>query len=169
MSRGNGDDMSEAQERQLHGGQLQGPAGDSNAPAVLEYTAEPEEIDAPIDELAWFNSKSTSTTNLEEEDIQSKEWVLEYHKEFAAMQRPPNYGIHGHFRAFVYDDTDEWARPIVPTERLEVEGYGEMGKEQSARSKEGWLTETATRDTKESIVRDEKDSGGGGLLGRIRG
>jgi len=163
------EDMAEMQERQMHQGNLGAPAQDTNAPETLKFVAKPEEQDAPIEELEWINNKSTSTANLSEEDIRSKEWVIEYHKEFAVMDHPPVYGITGHRRAFVYDDAEEWKRPMQPAERLEVEGFGEMGKEATTRSKDGWATEVSTRDTKESIVRDEKDSGGGGLLGRIRG
>jgi len=51
---------------------------------------------------------------------------------------------------------------------LEIEGYTEIGKEATARSKDGWGVETSTKDTKESIVRGENDESGG-LLGRFRG
>ena len=51
----------------------------------------------------------------------------------------------------------------------ETEGYTEIGKEATTRSKEGWGVETSTRDTKESIVRNDEETGKGGILGRIRG
>jgi len=146
-----------------------GRPADTNAPETLKYVSKPEDIDAPVDALEWINSKSTSTANLSEEDVKSKNWRLEYHQLFAIMGKPPEYGIKGHLRAYVYDDVNEYELPLDQDEQLEVECYTEIGKESSTRSKDGWGVETSTRDTKESIVRDEEQQGGGGgLLGRFR-
>lgn len=156
-------------ERQVHQGNLQQP-GDSNAPETLKYVSKPEDIDSPVEALEWINSRSTSTTNLSEEDVRSKEWTIEYHRLMSQMQLPPAYGITGHRRAWVYDDVDEYRMPLDQNEQLETEGFAEVGKESSNRSKDGWATETATKDTKESIMRDDTDEGGSsGLLGKIRG
>lgn len=160
----------ERYEKGLHQNNLGMPGEDSNAPETLKYVAKPEDIDSPIENFEWVNSRSTSTTNLTEEDVRSKEWVIEYHRRMSLLQHPPDYGVVGHLRAYVYDDADEYALPIDEGGKMGLEGFSEVGKESSMRSKDGWATETATRDTKESIVRDENDSGGrGGLLGRIRG
>jgi hypothetical protein len=160
--------MKEQQRQAYHQGNLQGQP-DTNAPETLKYVSKPEDIESPIAALEWINSKSTSTANLSEEDVRSKEWVLEYHQLMARMERPPEYGIHGHFRAYIYDDAEEFKRPLKPKEALEIEGYTEIGKESSTRSKGGWGVETSTRDTKESIVRDqEQNSGGGGIFGVLR-
>jgi len=168
MSKQNGNAIEQQHRRQLHSGNLQGP-GDTNAPETLKYVSKPEDIDSPIEALEWINSKSTSTANLSEEDVRSKEWVLEYHQLMARMERPPEYGVTGHLRAYVYDDVSEYKKPLKSSETLEVEGYTEVGKEASTRSKDGWGVETSTRDTKESIVRDDEQSGGGGgILGRFR-
>jgi hypothetical protein len=158
----------EEQKRRIQMQQLSGHTGDSNAPETLKYVAEPEDIDSPIEALEWINSKSTSTANLEPEDVRSKEWVLEYHQLMARMERPPTYGIKGHLRAYVYDDAEEYRKPLKSADKIEVEGFTEVGKESSTRSKGGWGVETSTRDTKESIVRDENESGGSGLLGKLK-
>jgi hypothetical protein len=153
---------------QYHSGNLQG-AQDTNAPETLKYVSKPEDIDSPIEALEWINSKSTSTANYTEEDVRSKEWVLEYHLLMAKMERPPEYGVTGHLRAFVYDDVDEYRKPMKAAETLEAEGFTEVGKESSTRSKDGWGVETSTKDTKESIVRDEEDkNSSGGILGKFR-
>jgi hypothetical protein len=153
--------------RQVHAANMQG-VEDSNAPETLKYVSKPEDIESPVEALEWINSRSTSTTNLSEDDVRSKEWVIEYHRLMAQQERPPAYGIVGHRRAFMYDDIDEYKLPLSPNKELETEGYSEIGKESSARSKEGWATETSTADTKESIMRDEtQEEGGGGILDRI--
>lgn len=171
MSRQNGDVEKQRQEqfkRQVHQGNLQ-MAEDSNAPETLKYVSQPEDIESPVEALEWINSRSTSTTNLSKEDVRSKEWVIEFHRLMSKMARPPAYGITGHRRAWVYDNPDEYKLPLDHTEEMRTEGFSEIGKESSNRSKEGWATETATKDTKESIMRDDsEDGGGGGLLSRIK-
>lgn len=158
------------QRRQIHMNQVSGQAGNSNAPETLKYVSQPEDIDSPIEALEWINSKSTSTANFEPEDVRSKEWVLEYHQQIARMERPPTYGVKGHLRAYMYDDAGEFKMPLKAEEQLEVEGFTEVGKESSTRSKDGWGVETSTKDTKESIVRDEEQTGGrGGILGKFTG
>lgn len=169
MSQSERKEMQEKQWRQQMHGQNLGAANGSNAPETLKYVSKPEDIDSPVDSLEWINSKSTSTANLEPEDVESKHWVLEYHREFALMDAPPEYGVWGHLRAYAYDDANAFKMPLNPDEHLEAEGYMEVGKESSTRSKDGWGVETSTKDTKESIVRDEEnESSGGGLLGRFR-
>jgi len=169
MSKQNGD-MAEMQERQMHQGNLGAPAKDTNAPETLKFLAENgDEQEPPVDELKWLSTKSTSTAKFSSEDIRSREWIGEIHKEISTMSYPPVYGISGARRAFVYDDVEEFKAPIDASDRLAVEGYGEQAKESATRSEEGWGTEVATRDTKESIVRDEKESSAGGLWGKIKG
>lgn len=178
MSRGNGatpDREERDRERrqqtkeEVAAARLQGQGGNSNAPETLKYISKPEDIETPLEALGWINSKSTSTANLAPEDVDSKKWVLEYHQLLARVIRPPTYGIRGLRRCWAYDDPEAYAEPLEPDDMLEVEGFAEIGKESTTRSKEGWGTETATRDTRESIVRDDKsDSNGGGLLSRFR-
>lgn len=162
--------MQDQYEKQLHQGNLQIGGENSNAPETLKYVTKPEDIDSPIETIDWFNSRSASTTNLEDEDIRSKEWIIEYHRRMSLLQHPPDYGVTGHLRAYVYDDADEYKLPMNESSKMQVEGFSEVGKESSMRSKEGWATNTATAIRKESVVRDENEnSGRGGLLGRIRG
>jgi len=172
MSRGqrpNDERIAEQREHNIHQTNLSAANGDgSNAPETLKYISEKEDIDAPLAPLEWINSKSTSTANLSEEDVRSKEWVLEIHQMLARMDKPPEYGIKGHLRAFVLGSEEAYEHPMSPDERIETEGYTELGKQAFTRSKGGWGTETATRDTKESIVRGKENGGGGGLLGRFR-
>lgn len=141
---------------------------DTQAPETLKYISEPEEsVDSPTDALKWINSKSASTANLTEEDVRSKDWILEYHQLLSRMEHPPEYGLTGHLRAWAYDDTAEYRKPLSSSKLLETEGYTEIGKEATTRSKGGWGVETSTRDTKESIVRNDEESGGG-ILARLR-
>ncbi len=157
------------EEHQIHTQNLGRPEGNEDqAPSTLKYVSEPEDIDAPLDALEWINSKSASTANLEPEDVRSKEWVLEYFQLIARNEYPPEYGLTGPLRAWAYDDSEEYRKPLKPSDRLETEGYTEIGKEAKTRSKDGWGVETATRDTKESIVRGKDDDSSGGLLGRLR-
>jgi len=170
MSKSKRQQQLEQQRRdQYHSKNLGMAQGDSNAPETLKYVSKPEDIDSPVESLEWINSKSTSTANLSQEDVTSKEWVVEYHRELAMMPYPPEYGVKGHLRAFVYDDAEQYRLPLDPDAKVETEGFMEVGKESSSRSKEGWGVETSTKDTKESIVRDEEQqNSGGGLLGRFR-
>jgi hypothetical protein len=85
------------------------------------------------------------------------------------MSRPPEYGLHSHWRVWAYDDREEYETPLTPDQYLELEGFMEIGKEAATRSKEGWGVETSTRDTKESIVRNEDKQSKGGIMGRLRG
>jgi hypothetical protein len=142
---------------------------DTKAPETLKYISEPEDsVDSPADSLSWINSKSASTANLSNEDVRSKDWVLEYHQLLSRMEHPPQYGLTGHLRAWAYDDRAEYRKPLSSSDLLETEGYTEIGKEATTRSKDGWGVETSTRDTKESIVRNDEDGGSGGILGRLR-
>lgn len=169
MSRQNGEEyVDEQRKHELHTGNLHGSSDDTKAPEALKYVSKPEDIDSPIAALEWINSKSTSTANLDPEDVRSKEWVLEYHQLMARMEHPPEYGLTGHLRAYVFDDKEEYRKPLDPTDQLEVEGFTEIGKESTTRSKDGWGTETTLKDTKESIVRDDKEDSSGGILGRVR-
>lgn len=168
MSQSNGEYVKEQREHEVHTTNLAGGKNGSNAPETLKYVSKPEDIDSPIEALEWINSKSTSTANLDPEDVRSKDWVLEYHQLMARFERPPDYGLAGHLRAYVLDDKNEWAEPLAPSDMLEVEGYTEIGKESTTRSKDGWGVETSTRDTRESIVRNDSEESGGGLLGRFK-
>ena len=167
------DDVKEREERQIeaqrHASNLQRPGDDDKTPETLKYISQPEEeIESPTEALEWINTKSASTTNLSEEDVQSKPWILEYHQLLSRMEHPPEYGLSGHLRAWAYDDAAEYREALNPQELLDTEGFAEIGKLAIRRSKDGWGVETSTKDTKESIVRDNKDSKGGirGLLSR---
>lgn len=163
-------EMETQRRHQHHSSNLARPPNDDDQqPQTLKYVSEPEDVDTPLDQLEWINSKSASTANFEEEDVRSKEWVLEYHQLIAKMARPPEYGLTGHLRAWAFDNQDAFEKPLAPDEELDVEGFSEIGKEASTRSKEGWGVETSTRDTKESIVRDGSGNNSGGLLGKLRG
>lgn len=161
------DEIEEQFKRSVHQGNLQ-MAEDSNAPETLKYVSKPEDIESPVESLEWINSRSTSTTNLSGDDVRSKEWVIEYHRLMSKIPHPPSYGIKRHRRAWVYDSRDEFKAPLDSSDELETEGFSEIGKESSHRSEDGWATETATKDTKESIMRDDGEDDSGGLLSRIK-
>lgn len=167
------DDVKERDDRQIeaqrHATNLQRPGDDDKTPETLKYISQPEEeIESPTEALEWINTKSASTANLNKEDVQSKPWILEYHQLLSRMEHPPEYGLSGHLRAWAYDAADEYRDPLSTSEMLDVEGFSEVGKLAITRSKDGWGVETSTKDTKESIVRDGKESKSGlrGLLSR---
>jgi hypothetical protein len=163
------DAYEEQREHETHMANLQANGqGMDRAPETLKYISEPEKIDSPSDGLEWLNSKAASTTNLSEEDVRSKEWVVEYFQLLARMELPPHYGLHGHRRAWAYGDIDEFKRPLTPDNKLDIEGFSELGKEASHRSKDGWGVQEATKDRKESVVRKDEANTSGGLLGRFR-
>lgn len=146
----------------------QAGAGEGQTPETLKYISEPEEsVSSPTEALNWINSKSASTANLSSEDIRSKDWILEYHQLLSRMEHPPVYGLKGHLRAWAYDDVSEYREPLNSSKLLQTEGYTEIGKEATTRSREGWGVETSTSHTSESIVRNNETKSGG-ILGRIR-
>lgn len=146
----------------------QSPDGKHDSPATLQYISEPEDVETPVDAVSWANSKTASTANLSEEDVKSKSWVIEYHQLIGKCAHPPEYGLTGPLRAWAYDDYTEWRTPLDARDDLKLEGFSETAKEAKTRSKDGWGVETATRDTKESIVRGNESESGGGLLGRFK-
>jgi len=160
--------MEEQREAQRHNANLQRPGEDDKTPETLKYISQPEEeIESPTEALEWINTKSASTANLSDADVESKPWILEYHQLLSRMEHPPEYGLSGHLRAWAYDDSGEYREALDPQEMLDTEGFAEVGKLALTRSKDGWGVETATKDTKESIVRDG-DNKAGGLLGKLR-
>lgn len=171
MSRANGD-YEEAREReferQVHSNGLARQNPERDAPETLKYVSEPEDIDSPSDALAWINSKSASTTNLSNEDVRSEEWVIQYFQLLARMNKPPHYGISGHRRAWAHGDLDAFERPLEPDDKLEFEGFAELGNLTTRKSEDGWGVETSTRDTTESIMRKDEAESNSGILGRFR-
>ena len=164
------DAIQEQHERQMHQQNFGRPNDGSNAPETLKYVTKPEDIENVIPEMGWVNSTSPSTANFSSDDVKSKEWVIEYARLLAQMQHPPEYGITGHRRAFVYDDVNESKQPLDPGDMTQVEGFAEIGKHALTRGEDGWAVKTSTRDTKESIVHDENEkNSGGGILSRLRG
>lgn len=176
MSRRNGhqEPKRDPEDQELHGVNVRRPPDDEGrGPETLKFIAEPDdEVEPPVDGLGWLSGKSISTANFEEEDVRSREWVIEFYALLSQLERPTAEGLSGHRRAWAFDDPDATAEPLSPTEQLQVHGAGEVGKEAATRAKEGWATETGTADTRESIVRNPDDEGQdsrGGILSRIRG
>lgn len=154
-------------QQQLHAQALNRP-DDEDGPATTRYISE-EDDDAPVDGLAWMLSKTASTTNLTEERVQGDEWELEIATLLSLQAYPPSYGLTGSWRAWAHADPSADRRPLEQLDRVGVEGFKKRGKDARHRSKDGWGVETSTRDTKESIVRDDREeSGGGGILSRLR-
>jgi hypothetical protein len=142
--------------------------GSTGAPETLKYVSDPEDLDSPAEALEWINSKSASTTNLDHDDVRSKEWVVEYFQLLARMDKPPHYGVHGWRRAWARGDIDGREEPLEPGDALTFEGFGELGKLTTKKSEDGWGVETSTRDTKESIMRKDEQESSGGIIDRFR-
>lgn len=171
MPKSNGD-MERAREkdfeRQVHSSALARKNQERDAPETLKYVSEPEDIDSPAEALAWINSKSASTTNLSNEDVRSEEWVIQYFQLLARMNKPPHYGISGHRRAWAHGDLAAFERPLEPDDKLEFEGFAELGNLTTKKSEDGWGVETSTRDTTESIMRKDDGESKSGWFGRFR-
>lgn len=168
----NGEDAERARERerehQLHQANLGRQDGERGAHEILKYISEGD-VDEPSGVLSWFTSKISSTSNLGADDVKSREWRQEYQQLMARMERPPHYGTFGHRRAWARGAREGYREPLEPDDALAFEGYTEAGKMTLHKSKQGWGTETATRDVKESYVRKEdRKEAGGGLLSRFR-
>lgn len=155
-------------ERQVHQGNLQVGDGGATGPEVLEYVSKLDGVDTPVESVDWMNNPSASTTKLSEEDTKSREWEIEFYLTMAPQGHPPKEGVTGALRAYVYDEPGESKTPLSQEELMELLGYGTTGKDSAKRSEGGWATETSTRDTNESIIRDDNGDGGrSGLLGRF--
>lgn len=167
----NAEEVKEERERQrrqqLHAQALNRP-DDDDGPATTRYISE-EDDDAPVDGLSWMLSKTASTTNLSKERVEGDEWELEIATLLSLQAYPPAYGLAGSWRAWAHDDPAADRKPLEQLDRVQTEGFKKRGKDARHRSKDGCGVETSTRDTKESIVRDNReDSGGGGILSRLR-
>jgi len=163
------------EDQELHGANVsRRRPEDDDAPEALKYMADPsDDVEAPVDGLEWLNSKSTSTSKFTPEDTESREWVIEYDILLAKQPYPPKEGLTGHLRAWAADDPTEAKDPLSTAEILQIEAAAETGKEASTRAREGWASETALSDTRESIVRNPDDERGGsgkrgGLMSKLR-
>jgi len=156
-------------EQQLHAQHLAQAGDDDKGPETTRYISE-EEADGPVRGLDWMLSKTASTTNLEDERVEGDEWQIEIAAMLSRAAYPPPYGLTGSWRAWAHDDLDAALPAIDELEDVELEGFKQRGKDARHRSKGGWGVETSTRDTKESIVRDDRETNSsGGLLSRLRG
>lgn len=164
------------EDQELHGANVsrrRRAPEDDEAPEALKYMADPADaVEAPVDGLEWLNSKSTSTSKFTPEDTESREWVIEYDIMLAKQPYPTEEGLSGHLRAWAADDAEAAEDPLSTAEILQIEAAAETGKEASTRAREGWASETALSDTRESIVRNPDDDRGGsnrgGLMSRLR-
>lgn len=156
-------------EHQVHQQLLSRVNGDTNAPEALKYISEGiEGIDSPSEVLKFINSKATTTTQLSENDVRSKEWVIEYLQLIDQMDRPPHYGVHGTLRAWARGDREAAKEPLEPGDAMEFESFSEMGKLATKKSEGGWGVETATKDTVETLQRKEERKKGNKILDRFR-
>lgn len=163
------EERQEQQEHQLHAAQLQTAGEDTDTPRVLEYLSEVDDVaDLRDDSLDQLTSKLASTANLDDETVAGKEWVGELQALLWKCRFPPEYGARGAFRAWMYDDLDEYRDPLSPGDVVEKEGYLHNYTLALTRSKDFKGPEMATKDTKESIVRGKDKKGGGGILGRLK-
>jgi hypothetical protein len=159
-------------QHRLHNNNLKGAAAPDNGKAeILKQLSEIDDLpidgDDPV--MGQLTSQLASTANLNGEDIRSKEWVFEYLKLLYLANYPPEYGITGDRRAFVYDDPQEYREPLDEEDQSMVEAYLDNAKRTLTRSEDAKVIEEATRTINESVVRDESDDSGssGGILGRM--
>lgn len=163
------EEREEQQAHQIHASQLQATgAEDTDTPRVLEYISEVDDVaELRDDSLDQLTSKLASTANLDDETVAGKEWVGELQALLWKCRFPPDYGARGAFRAWMYDDLDEYRDPLSPGDVIEKEGYLHNFTLALTRSKGFKGPEMATKDTKESIVRGKDKKSGGGILERL--
>lgn len=141
----------------------------SNGPRVLEDLSVIDDgPDLDDDTLDHLHSKVVSTANLSEAEVDGMEW----RHEIAGLRRrqfhPPAYGLTGYCRALAFRDASAHAEPMAPEDRIKHEGMLHIADMAVTRSEEFIGPETATKDTRESIVSSEDRGGSGGIGSRLR-
>lgn len=128
-----------------------------------------EPRDDPI--MGQLISRLTSTANLTPEQVKSNEWVREYILILYLSKYPTHEGMHGSWRGWSHADAEQEVEALDAQKRMELETLVTSSKLALSRSEDAKVIEESSRNVNESIVNDESDggSGGGGLLGRIRG
>jgi len=156
----------------MHSQNLSGSVGDGqNSAEVLRQLSEIDDLpigeDDPV--MGQLTSTLASTANLSKEDVRSKEWVFEYIRLANEAQYPPQYGITGARRAWMYDDMEEYRMPQDNQDASTTEAFVDNAKRALTRSEDAKVIEESTRTVSESVVRDESNDDGGssGLLGRM--
>ena len=115
-------------------------------------------------------SSLASTSNLTSEQVRSNEWVREYILILYLCKFPRQDGMHSEARAWAHGSRDAAREPLDSETRTMLEALISNSKLALSRSEDAKVIEESTRNVSESIVSDSEDgnSGGGGLLGRIR-
>lgn len=163
------EELEKEREHQIHTQNITQPVNDDENPKTLEYLAEIDDVaELPEEGLKQFTSRLASTANLSEEEVRGNEWVKEYIAQIWQSNFPPEYGLTGHVRAWAYDNPDEFRLPLTAQDKVAMEGYLDNTKLALSRSKDFEGVETATKDTRESIVRGNESDSGGGLIDRLR-
>lgn len=163
----------EAQRRELrrqgHSANLR-QREDDNQGEILRQLSEIDDL--PIDRddpiMGQLISKLTSTTKLTQEQIQSNEWIRQYLVVLYICKHPPEDGVHRGTAVWAKDDVSAWVEPMDPERRMELEAFVATSNLALNRSEDGFAVTESTRNISESIVNDDGDSGGKGLLSRWR-
>lgn len=157
-----------------HSANLQG--GDQKGGETAEILRALSEInDLPIQPqddpvMGQLVSRLTSTANLSSEEVRSNEWVREYILVLYLSKFPTDEGMHGSWRGWSHGSRSAERDPLDPERRMELEAFVTSSKLALSRSEDFTGAKEAVRNVSESIVNEEAgDSGGGGILGRLRG
>lgn len=158
---------------EIHRESLHAPDDDGETTQILEQLSKIDDL--PIDPtedavMGQLISKLASTTNLTAEEVRSNEWVREYILILYLCKFPTDEGMHGAWRGWAHGDQNAAREPLDPETRMMLEAHVTNSKLALKRSEEAKVIEESTRHRSESFVHDDggEDSGGGGILGRLR-
>jgi len=160
----------EKQRRHSHHQQNLARAGEQTGETVSILQSLSEVDDLPIDPesdpvMGQMVSRLSSTANLTAEQVRSNEWVREYLFVLYLCRFPRDDGLHGTRRAWAHANADEDRQPLKPERRTTIEAFVSSSKLALTRSKDFRGVREAVRSISESLVHDDGDDGGGGLLG----
>lgn len=159
-----------------HQSNLAGAEGGQPGEAAEILTALSQVEDLPLDAtddevMGQLVSRLTSTANLTAEQVRQNEWVREYIMILYLCKFPRPDGAHSTWRAIGHDDADAAREPLEPDKRMMLETFVSNSKLALSRSEDFTGPKEAVRNVSESIVNEDGDggdSGGGGILGRLR-
>lgn len=159
-----------------HTSNLNGAEGQTGETAEI-LSALSKVDDLPLDAegdpvMGQLVSTLTSTANLTAEQVRSNEWVREYIMVLYLCRFPREDGAHSEWRAIAHGDADAEREPLDPEKRMMLEAFVTNSKLALSRSEDFTGPREAVRNVSESIVNEqdnESSSGGGGILGKLRG
>lgn len=137
---------------------------------VLEFLAESDLSDQNKDILKDYLSRDLVFANIDSAEYNELKWELRVLKEILYLHYPsPDCLVTGELRAAINDDPDDTVEPLTQEERLRIETFFRNIRLRLTRSKDMKQQEMLrTSIAQTEVRRDGDNSGGKGLLGRLR-